>query len=47
MIVVDEQLLGRAIDRDIARWYRGPVRFILDLRPHTVIKDDRNNSSCL
>jgi hypothetical protein len=40
MIVLDEQLLGRAIDRDIARWYRGPVRFILDLRPHTVIKDD-------
>src|SRR5689334_17760152 len=40
MIVLDEQLLGRAIERDIARWYRGPVHFILDLRPHTVIKDD-------
>ena len=40
MIVLDEQLLGRAIDRDIARWYRGPVYFILDLRPRSVIKDD-------
>lgn len=40
MIVLDEQLLGRAIDQDIARWYRGPVNFILDLRPHSVIKDD-------
>ena len=40
MIVLDEQLLGRAIDHDIARWYRGPVHFIVDLRPRTVIKDD-------
>ncbi len=40
MIVLDEQLLGRAIDQNIARWYRGPVHFILDLRPRTVIKDD-------
>lgn len=40
MIVLDEQLLGRNIEHDIARWYRGPVLFILDLRPRTVIKDD-------
>ena len=40
MIVLDEQLLGRNIEHDIARWYRGPVHFILDLRPGTVIKDD-------
>jgi hypothetical protein len=40
MIVLDEQLLGRNIEHDIARWYRGPVHFILDLRPRTVIKDD-------
>jgi len=40
MIVLDEQLLGRHIELDIARWYRGTVRFIVDLRPHTVIKDE-------
>lgn len=40
MIVLDEQLLGRGIEHDIARWYRGKVQFITDLRPHTVIKDD-------
>ncbi len=40
MIVLDEQLLGRDVEREIARWYRGPVQFILDLRPRTVIKDD-------
>ncbi len=40
MIVLDEQLLGRNIETEIARWYRGSVRFITVLRPHTVIKDD-------
>jgi hypothetical protein len=40
MIVLDEQLLGRGIEHDIARWYRGSVQFITDLRPDTVIKDD-------
>ena len=40
MIVLDEQLLGRGIEHDIARWYRGKVQFITELRPHTVIKDD-------
>lgn len=40
MIVLDEQLLGRNLERDIARWYRGAVHFIIDLRLHTVIKDD-------
>lgn len=40
MIVLDEQLLGRDLEHDIARWYRGPVRFIVDLRPHTVVKDE-------
>jgi hypothetical protein len=40
MIVLDEQLLGRNLERDIARWYRGAVQFIIDLRPHTLIKDD-------
>ncbi len=40
MIVLDEQLLGRDIERDIAKWYRGTVRHILDLRPNSVIKDD-------
>lgn len=40
MIVLDEQLLGRGIEHDIARWYRGRVSFITDLRPNTVIKDE-------
>ena len=40
MIVLDEQLLGRGIEHDIARWYRGKVQFITELRPNTVIKDD-------
>ena len=40
MIVLDEQLLGRGLGRDIAQWYRGTVQFITDLRPHTIIKDE-------
>jgi hypothetical protein len=40
MIVLDEQLLGRNLEQDIARWYRGSVQFIIDLRPHSVIKDE-------
>jgi hypothetical protein len=40
MLVLDEQLLGRNLEAALGRWYRGPVRFITDLRPRTVIKDD-------
>lgn len=40
MVVLDEQLLGRGLDTALARWYRGPVRFITELRPGTIIKDD-------
>src|SRR5215510_8252896 len=40
MIILDEQLLGRGLERDIAQWYRGTVQFIIDLRPHTIIKDE-------
>ena len=40
MIVLDEQLLGRNIEGAVARWYPGAVRFITDLRPGTVIKDE-------
>ena len=40
MIVLDEQLLGRNLEDEIARWYRGAVCFVTDLRPGTVIKDD-------
>lgn len=40
MVILDEQLLGRNIEIEIAKWYKGNVRFIIDLRPHTVIKDD-------
>ena len=40
MIILDEQLQGRSIEDHIARWYAGQVRFITELRPDTVIKDD-------
>jgi len=40
MIVLDEQLLGRNLETEIAEWYEGKVCFITDLRPNTVIKDD-------
>jgi hypothetical protein len=40
MLVLDEQLLGRNLDAALVRWYHGPVLFITDLRPGTVIKDD-------
>ena len=40
MIVLDEQLLGHSLEREIAQWYHGDVCFITELRPHTVIKDD-------
>ncbi|MCI0392049.1 MAG: hypothetical protein MOB07_25220 [Acidobacteria bacterium] len=40
MIVLDEQLLGRGLESEIAAWYRGKVCFIHELRPQTVVKDD-------
>lgn len=40
MIVLDEQLLGRDVEKHIAEWYRGAVHYITDLRPNTVIKDE-------
>ena len=40
MLMLDEQLLGHDLDTALARWYRGPVLFITDLRPGSVIKDD-------
>lgn len=40
MIVLDEQLLGWNLEQEIAAWYRGTVRYIIDLRPQSVIKDD-------
>jgi hypothetical protein len=40
MIVLDEQLTGRGLERAIARWYRGTVCYIDELRPGSVIKDD-------
>ena len=40
MIVLDEQLLGRDIEVELSRWYRGSVCFVTDLRPNTIIKDE-------
>ncbi len=40
MIVLDEQLLGRNLHAEIARWYPGAIIYVPALRPNTVIKDD-------
>jgi hypothetical protein len=40
MIVLDEQLLSYGLRAPIARWYRGMVMDITQLRPQTVIRDD-------
>jgi hypothetical protein len=40
MLVLDEQLLGRNLETEIGQWYQGAVRYIIDLRPNTIIKDD-------
>ena len=40
MIVLDEQLLGRNLEREMYAWYPDAVCFITELRPQTVIKDD-------
>jgi hypothetical protein len=42
MIVLDEQLLGRNLELDIARWYRGAVQFISDIVCFT-LPDSRAN----
>jgi hypothetical protein len=36
MIVLDEQLHGRDLENQIARWYQGAVCFITDLRPEMI-----------
>ena len=40
MIILDEQLMGRGLDSEIRRWYRGKVAYIHELRPGSVVKDD-------
>ncbi len=40
MIILDEQLLEHDIEANISKWYRGAVRFVTELRPNTIIKDD-------
>ena len=40
MIILDEQLLNMEVAEAIARWWRGSIRNIVDLRPGTLIKDD-------
>lgn len=40
MIVLDEQLLGYGLHDMIARWYRGSVTDLTELRPSTRILDD-------
>jgi hypothetical protein len=39
VIVLDENTTQESIITAIARWYKGRVCGIRDLRPHTVIKD--------
>jgi hypothetical protein len=40
MLVLDEQFSGCDLETVLGRWYPGPVLFITDLLPGTVIKDD-------
>jgi hypothetical protein len=40
MIVLDEQLLSYGLRALIARWYRGTVTDITQLRPNSVITDE-------
>lgn len=40
MIVLDENLRLKRLQRQISGWYRGSVVTILDLTPLTVVKDD-------
>lgn len=40
MLILDEQLLGRNLEVALARWYRGSIVFITDLRPYSIIKDE-------
>jgi hypothetical protein len=40
MIVLDEQLQGLGLEEAIARWYRGAVFVVKNLRPGRVIKDE-------
>jgi len=40
MLVLDEQLLGRGLETVLGRWYHGPILFITELRPNTIIKDE-------
>ena len=40
MIVLDEQLQGLGLGEAIARWYRGAIVVVKQLRPGTVIKDE-------
>src|SRR2546422_9278856 len=39
MIVLDEQLVGYGLHTPMARWDRGTVTDIAQLRPNTVIQD--------
>jgi hypothetical protein len=40
MIVFDENIHQESLMKDVARWYRGKVLSIRDLRPGTFIKDE-------
>jgi len=40
MIILDEELQGLGLEGAMARWYRGAVIIIKQLRPGTVIKDE-------
>lgn len=40
MIVLDEQLCREPLREAIGQWYRGKLRYINEVRPYSVIKDD-------
>jgi hypothetical protein len=40
MIVLDEQLCREPLRMALGQWYQGKIRYVIEMRPSSVIKDD-------
>jgi hypothetical protein len=40
MIVLDEQLCREPLRMALGQWYQGKIRYVTEMRPSSVIKDD-------
>ncbi|MCI0524529.1 MAG: hypothetical protein L0Y75_04625 [Acidobacteria bacterium] len=40
MIVLDEQLCREPLRMALGQWYKGKIRYVTEMRPSSVIKDD-------